>query len=275
MTTQQNSIEVQPYEQFPVFDIGASSILGMRKYQQDAYWLDVNDERRELIAVICDGMGGLSGGERASHAGVDEISKRYSVQQPLTNPPAFFRDAAVAANQAVCALTDTDGKKLGGGSTIISVLIQQDRLYWLSIGDSRIYLIRNCEIFPCCNEHNYEALLNARLKSREITLEEAQADPTRRDALTSYLGMKNMSQMEINSIPIQLLPNDMLLLCSDGLYKSLSDAEICRIAVENKINPKQAAEQLTTEALAHATGKQDNTTVIVIQYFGELFKDVS
>ncbi|MBR3268938.1 MAG: serine/threonine-protein phosphatase [Oscillospiraceae bacterium] len=269
---QQTDTEQLFGKQYPVFDAGSSSILGMREYQQDACWFTVNSEQHELMAVVCDGMGGLSGGERASQSAVSELTKRFRTLRSVPDIPAFFREAAVAANNAVCSLTDDAGKTLGAGSTIVSVVIREDRLFWLSIGDSRIYLIRNCEIFPCCVEHNYEALLKERIQANEITREEADADPTRRDALTSYLGMRNMSRMEINDTPVQLLPNDMLLLCSDGLYKSLSDEEICRIAVENRINPQYAAETLTGQALAHATGKQDNTTAIVIQFNGELFR---
>lgn len=259
--------------QLPIVEAAASDILGTRRTQQDDCWYGINSAEHELLAVVCDGMGGLSGGEQASETAISVISELYRQSAPIQDPQAFFREAAIAANKAVQALKTKDGKALNAGSTVVAVLIREDEVYWLSIGDSRIYLLRDCEIYPCCKEHNYEAMLREKLDSGEITPEEALADKTRRDALTSYLGIRSLKLMEINQTPLKLLPNDMLLLCSDGLYKSLKDDEICRLAVENKMDVQMAAETLTAQALAHAVGGQDNTTVILIRYNGDLFDD--
>lgn len=257
----------------PIVEAAASDILGTRRTQQDDCWYGINEQEHELLAVVCDGMGGLSGGEQASKAAISVISELYRQSAPIHNPPEFFRQAAFAANSAVHQLKDKNGKPLNAGSTMIAVLIQEDKVYWLSIGDSRIYFLRDCEIYPCCREHNYEAMLREKIEAGEMTQEEAAKDTTRRDALTSYLGIRDLKLIEINQTPLQLCPNDMLILCSDGLYKSLSDSEICRLAVENKMDVQMAAETLTAQALAQATGGQDNTTVIMIRWHGDLFDD--
>ena len=257
----------------PMLEIGMSSIPGTRKSQQDACSYEINPEQHECLAVLCDGMGGLNGGERASQTAVSVLTEQYLQTAPVTEPVMFFQQAAFAANQAVASLTDEGGKPLNAGSTLIAVLLRENQVSWLSIGDSRIYLIRDCEAYPCCREHNYETLLNDRLRAGEITPEEAAEDSTRRDALTSYLGMRELKQIEINTQPLSLLPNDMLLLCSDGLYKTLDQETICRMAVEHKMDVQKAAELLTSEALAQATKAQDNTTVILMRWQGDLFGD--
>lgn len=259
--------------QLPIVEAAASDILGTRQTQQDDCWYGINSAEHELMAVVCDGMGGLNGGELASKTAISVISELYRQSAPIHNPPEFFRQAAFAANNAVLGLTGEGGKPLNAGSTMVAVLIQENKVYWLSIGDSRIYFLRDCEIYPCCKEHNYESMLREKLESGDITPEEAAGDMTRRDALTSYLGIRSLKLMEINETPLELQPNDMLLLCSDGLYKSLKDPQICRIAIENKMNVQFAAETLTAQALAQATGSQDNTTVIVVRYNGDLFGD--
>lgn len=257
----------------PMLEAGASSIPGTRPTQQDACRVEIYSEAHECFAVLCDGMGGLNGGELASQTAVSLLFDCYKQASPVTEPALFFQQAAHAANQAVLALTDAEGKPLHAGSTLIAVLIREDMVSWLSVGDSRIYLLRDCEAYPCCKEHNYEALLKERILAGEITPEEAAEDPTRRDALTSYLGMQDMKMIEINAQPLKLLPNDMLLLCSDGLYKTLDQETICRIAVEHKMDVQRAAELLTSEALAQRSGAQDNTTVILLRWQGDLFDD--
>ncbi len=256
-------------ERQPIVEAASSSILGTRNVQQDACWVTLNSQHHELLAVVCDGMGGLSGGEQASQNSIQAIAEMYRQSAPVADVPEFYRQAAMTLNQIVMSLTTPEGTPLNAGTTIISVMVQEDRLYWFSIGDSRIYFLRNCEAYPCCEEHNYETMLRKMLASGEISPEEAAADTTRRDALTSYLGMPNMQLVEISEQPTKLEPGDLLILCSDGLYKSLSDDEIRRIAIENRMDLHYAADALTAAALSHARGAQDNTTVVLVKYNGD------
>ena len=99
----------------------------------------------------------------------------------------------------------------------------------------------------------------------DFSLEEAEQDASK-DALISYIGMNGVSLVDINDIPFELEDNDVLLLCSDGLFRVLNDEAIQLIIQEFFYNIPLAAQMLTTCAMDNSTGSQDNTTVVVIKY---------
>lgn len=89
------------------------------------------------------------------------------------------------------------------------------------------------------------------------------------EALTSYLGIGNIKRIGKSRQEILLKPGDQLLLCSDGLYKSLSSDQIKAMLIDNQIDVRVSVRRLVDMALAKASKKQDNTTVILIQYHGK------
>ncbi len=263
-----NTATLKTLKDIPFIEIGGSQILGTRKNQQDSYgWLEKDNE---LLAVVCDGMGGLSGGELASKVTVEMILGKFSGIQGECLPPQFFREAVNEADLIVHDF-DEDGKSINAGTTIVAVHIKDNKLHWLSVGDSHIYIIRRNEILSVCAEHNYGELLKKRLEAGEISQTEYEADTKRKDALTSYIGIGGVKLMEINDIPLSLVGDDMIILCSDGLFKTLLDADIMRSAFEYKLNAGRCAEYLTETAMKLTKGSQDNTTAIVIHYNGDIF----
>lgn len=256
--------------EIPVIEFGCSSILGTRKNQQDYYGSIINNENTEMLAVVCDGMGGLSGGELASRITVETILGKYEGTGGRCNPPQFFREAVRETDLIVHNLEE-NGKRLNAGTTLIAVHISGNKLHWLSVGDSRFYLIRRNEIISVCAEHNYGELLKQRVSSGMITQQEADADTKRKDALTSYIGIGNPQLIDVNDVPFELMPDDILILCSDGLFKTLSDEAILKSVYEYKLNIQNSAENLTGMAMKLTKGSQDNTTVTVIHYNGTQF----
>lgn len=246
-------------------NIGVSSILGTRQSQQDSVYGFGEDER--AIAVVCDGMGGLSGGEIASQIVVENIAKAWMSQKEIRDVPAFLHEEAKKADSIVYHQTTEDGERLNAGTTIVMVMIQGDKLHWLSVGDSRIYVIRGQEILAVNRPHNYRVILEEKLARGDITEEDYAREEHKAEALTSYLGMGNMTLMDINREPFQLESKDLILLCSDGLYRSLTEADIMRILIDYREDVQLAAEQLTAEALGEKTSGQDNTSVILLEFY--------
>lgn len=268
----QRDIVTIRYEEFPdewntgalSIHVGTSSIIGTRKTQQDALFEKVDGDR--TLAIVCDGMGGMNGGELASETAVRILAEDTLSRKDIPNIPLFFKEEAIKLDAAVCALTGEDGKPLNGGTTIVAVMVEKNNLYWLSVGDSKIYIIRNQEIVPVNREHNYRLRLNEEFKQGLITGEEYKEKEKQAEALISYLGIGNLSLMDVNQIPFKLEEGDIIILCSDGLYKRLSDMEICQYIYYEEPDMQRAANRLTDIVKKRTNKVQDNTSVILLQY---------
>lgn len=251
--------------------VGLSQNIGKRKSQQDAVSMSKSDVyggfTERWLGVLCDGMGGMNGGEKASAIGVQTTLRLFSDYnaQGEFNIPGFYRALIDKIDYDVSSLEDENGRYLGAGTTFISVIIDKGCLYWASVGDSHIYIIRNNEIKMVVREHNYFMELLDMVNNGEITYEEACNDKSK-DALTSYIGMGGVNLMEINDTPLSLMPGDIVLLCSDGLYRSVTDQEILKIVSDNKSDMNFAAQALTQYAMAKNNPHQDNTSVVIAKY---------
>ena len=245
-------------------NIYKDSIVGTRDYQEDSADYVIKDGR--CLAVLCDGMGGLNGGEVASGFAVKEITDRYGGTEKIEDCPEFLYKCAVDIDRAVYDLKDEKGERLHAGTTMVAAIIDGDELYWLSVGDSRIYLIRGDEVTVANEEHNYETRLNRMLKSGQITPENYQQEMKRGAALTSYIGIGNVYMMDINDSPYMLQDGDIIVLSSDGMFRRIDNELLLEIIKANKNNLQKAAEELTATALKKASGSQDNTTVEIISF---------
>lgn len=258
-------------KQSEIIKVGLSSIIGTRKYQQDsAITIDENTMRKtgykKCIAVLCDGMGGMEGGEIASAISAKTLFDDYMNNFP-ENVPAFFRSEVKKLDRIVCGLTNEKNEVLNSGSTLVSVVIEEGKMYWVSVGDSRIYVIRGGKMVQITTDHNYYYILRQQAESGKISFEEAANNP-KGEALISYIGLGRDGEIGGNEQPIPLEPGDLILLCSDGLYKALSDQEICDIANTCQNNVAQVANMLTAATMTKQRKSQDNTSVVLLKYNG-------
>ena len=244
-------------------NMGISSILGTRKNQQDTVFGAVDGNR--AIAVVCDGMGGMNGGELASQTAATILIEDY-YNTTITDMREFFQKEAKKMDQAVNNLKNEDGRPLNGGTTVVAVVIENNKMYFLSVGDSKIYILRDNEILAVNREHNYRLSLDEKLKKGQITKEQYIAEEDQAEALISYLGMGNVSLMDINNEPFILQENDIVLLCSDGLYKRLPDKDIMQIIQLEEPDMNRAARRLTDVVMMRTRKNQDNTSLVLLQY---------
>lgn len=248
----------------PELTIGIAADIGSRENQQDTSFGQVDGNT--AFAVVCDGMGGLEGGELASQTAVRILVGDYYNLDKRDNMPAFFREEAYKMNQAVCKLKDDHGKCLEAGTTIVAICIYEGKLQWLSVGDSKIYVIRKEEILSVNQEHNYGLQLNQMLNTGEITLAEFEEEQGRAEALISFLGVGDLELMDINEEPFYLEDEDTVLLCSDGLYKALEDELILGVIQSSLPNTQLAAKRLLDAVKEKKVKGQDNTSVVLLQY---------
>ena len=249
--------------------IGTSSVIGRRNEQQDAIKSDdfyLYAENRKIISVLCDGMGGLTGGKMASALCSSIVYNTFHSNIEFPSIPEFYKAVICRADQEVNMMElNEDNQALGAGTTLVSVVIDDNLLYWASVGDSRIYIIRGNDILCVTKDHNYLMLLNEKVKRGEITQEEANSNP-KKEALISYIGIGGIQYIDMNGRGVNLFDGDYIVLCSDGLYRSLSEEEIKRVVSNFGRETQQAAEALTSLALSKNLKNQDNTSVVVIGY---------
>jgi serine/threonine protein phosphatase PrpC len=238
------------------YEMSASSVAGSRREQQDSF--RVRESEGRIAAIVCDGMGGLADGALASKTAADKFIELYAGKAPGVCWTDFMVGAVRELDECVYKLSDARGVRLRAGTTAAAAVIDGDKLCWLSVGDSRLYIARDGETQRVTRDHNYFLTLNS---AKTLTREQYEAEAKRGDALISFIGMGGIDVMDVNSLPLTLLPGDALLLTSDGLYKAVREDEIGRILCDSL---PDKAQRLTY--LSESSGpRRDNTTCIVIK----------
>lgn len=243
--------------------------IGTRNYQQDAVHygttIDTITNNTVYYAILCDGMGGMQNGARASNKAIECVSENYNRHLELDKLPMYLENLAKHTNKTIYEIEDEHGDFGTAGTTLTSVLIFLNKLYWVSVGDSRIYIIRKNEIEQVTNDHNYFLTLKDQILKGDITYDEAINDPNK-ESLISYLGLDFLEIMDINKNPFILQNGDVILLCSDGLTKSLDNLEILSIITNSLNNLEETARVLTLSAFDKSMSDQDNTSVVLLKY---------
>lgn len=244
---------------------GNAQHIGSRKEQQDDFGFSDLDNvtfvnHGGVLAVIADGMGGLARGREASLIAKQAMLQEYDRKsEKKTIPQALIRALSVA-NAAVVEMARLSGLEGHTGSTLTAAVIKDDELYWVSVGDSRIYLYRRGEMTQLTTDHDYARQLAQEAALGNISPEEAATHP-QRQALTSYLGLQFLSEIDRNEEPVILEAGDRILLCSDGLYKTIPEAEMVKVLDRD---PQHGAEGLIEATLARGKTNQDNVTVAIL-----------
>lgn len=243
---------------------------GNREYQQDAVFVSqpkklAANKRTRLLGLVCDGMGGMADGGRASDTAVRMISQAFEriEHEEDVNIPLFFKRGILATDRTIHEFPKENGR--GSGTTMVAVIVEDAYFYWASVGDSRIYLLRNGQLRLLTRDHNYDMRLKQMVAEGSLTMEEY-AGKRQKEALISYLGIGEIGLMDISPGAIPLSLGDTLLLCSDGITKTLSDEQIRQLLMSDRISMEDGARQLVDLAVHENTKSQDNTSVVLMRY---------
>lgn len=246
--------------------ISAASMLGKREQQQDFYVSRQLPDR--TIAIVCDGMGGLNGGSVASRHAAEILLHDMENISPEADMHEFFRMELEKLDDEIYGLKNPDGSRMGAGTTIVSVLLFDNYLYWFSVGDSKLFYYRKQEMYCVTREHNYAMKLNALREEKQISEEEYKSEVLKGEQLISYLGMGMAELFDGNYSPFLVEKGDKILLCTDGLYRSVSQQEI-----KNILQLPETTEKLCMRLEKTVNSKnvrnQDNATWIILQRIGE------
>ena len=220
------------------------------------------------MAIIADGMGGMENGAESSKIAIEvfktQADPRAQQMRNEKNIPATLWKICKAANEAV--YSNNTAKKMEGGTTLVCVYVIQNRLYWISVGDSRIYLCREGMLAAINEEHELETRMYNRMLNGDLELIDIR-DMQNRELrkLTSNLGRKSIPLIDPNFIPYQLRRGDRLLLCSDGVSGTLSESEI--ISCLRDPDPDVCCRKIKSMVEGKDKRGQDNYTAIVV-YIG-------
>ena len=222
-----------------------------RKENEDFYCLD---QDRGLF-IIADGMGGHAGGEVASATAVKVIRDHF-IGVTEENYQTVLGDLFSLANQEIYEIGKAKKHLKGMGTTLIALVVKDDKIFIAHVGDSRVYRLRAGELAQLTDDQNIAGRL---LRAGKITEDEAMVHPGQ-SLLTNVLG--SSQEFEIDFMAFDFMPGDTILMCTDGLVGNVKAEEIQSCLIHYK-DPGKAGQKLLHLALQH--GGNDNITMILIK----------
>lgn len=249
-----------PSYPIPGISLGKAHNVGRRDYQQDSFGQVPVLNKQGILAILADGMGGLSGGEKVSQRLVMEC---MNFGASMTTPDRALDSMLAGANQAINQQLGPDGLRKSG-STLVSVLIAQGQMHWISVGDSRIYLYRDRYLSQITRDHDLFQQWMPEILEGTRSLEESLQNMDGRK-LTSFIGMGDIRYVDKSQTPIRLQPGDRILLMSDGIYGAVPDAKMEAI-LRSAENVQDAANQIAQCVVQLNSPYQDNYTLMILGY---------
>lgn len=233
---------------------------GDRPYQQDQV-LVLEHPRAPgcILAVVADGMGGRSGGRKASDQVLMTARQLFARYRPQHDDPARLLRQLLEDAHIVIKLTALSSEQ-EPHSTLAAVLVDpQGKCAWIHAGDSRIYQFHDGHMVKRTLDHSY---VQALIDRGEISEEESVHHP-QSNILLGCLGMTTtMPPLTLHTVP-QLEAGDALLLCSDGLWHYFTPEEMGSVLISQP--PRAAVELLVSEARRRARGRGDNLSIVVLK----------
>jgi serine/threonine protein phosphatase PrpC len=211
------------------------------------------------LFALADGMGGHPEGEVASQLALQTLAAMFQreAKPSLKDPLRFLHNAVIAGHHQLLryaterALIDTPR------TTVVACVLQGNAAYWAHCGDSRLYLVRGDKLIARTRDHSYTELQETLAQVVPI------GERFNRNVLFTCLGSPGKPVIDTAG-PMLMQPGDRVLLCSDGLWGSVSDAEITSQLAERPIS--DAVPELVEQALRNAGPKSDNVTVISVEW---------
>ena len=227
--------------------------IGNRSEQQDAFGASrIGDyDTNGILLTVCDGMGGMAYGGVIAR---DVLAKILEVFP-------WKDDFDVPVYRSSISKSVYDNFFGQGGSTVVMIHLKGNRLRFWSIGDSDILLFRNGNLTPLNIRHEYSNDLIVKAIDLGFPVTDAFSDP-QAAALSEYIGKRN-PLCETNRLPLELVPGDKILLCSDGISDTLS---FDQIAEDLKLPVDQAAAKMEQDIISANLDNQDNYTGIILRY---------
>lgn len=206
------------------------------------------------LLAVADGLGGHAAGEVASSVALVEVEESLKTNLGGGDMLNAMKEAISKANREICLLSRENPAYAGMSTTLVMALVRQGKVVIANVGDSRAYQVSGSRIRRITKDHS---VVQGLIEQGLIIEKEALHHPER-STLTRALGLE--PEVEMDAYDIQLLPGDILLLCSDGLTDSLGDEEI-RQVIGSSGKLDEACAKLIRQA--RENGGRDNISVIL------------
>ncbi len=237
--------------------------VGARERQEDSFTVvnafDVMKIKEQgLFFAVCDGMGGMADGALASQTAVQSLRASFQSMNRSSDLASQLKDSIYRASSEVEAKIGGDG-----GSTCVAAIIYQERLYYASVGDSFLYLLRDGSLYRMNREQNVchdKYMEEIRDGSADPSDYQDQAEA---NALTGFLGMVGLEDVDCSVRPFPLKAGDVLLACSDGVGGVISENETKEIL--SLSSEQDMCHQLEQKLVDYGRRNQDNYTAFVVK----------
>lgn len=259
---EREKLEKLEQEKKNAITVGRAHNIGARPSQQDSMGTTPVYQGQGILAVVADGMGGLSGGDQVSQRIVMDMLS-MGAQIPMGQMDGILLQMVNRVNENVNAMLGPEGL-YKSGSTLVAVLACDGMFQWLSVGDSRIYLYRQGYASQLNRDHDQLQIWMEEVLAGRRNLEETLQNPDGRK-LTSFIGMGKLRFVDTCHSPIPLEPGDRLVLMSDGIYNIIQEDRLAEIL---KRYPDVDQATAVIDRIIRETNHphQDNYTAIVLGF---------
>lgn len=259
------NIQSVPKEEkkFPII-VGKLHAQGARSDQQDSFGItNLSDEdtlkKKGMLAVVADGMGGLSNGGQVSSLLVKNCHDIFYDLPEYISPEDRLLEMLIQSNMRINQLL-TGAQR--SGSTFVSAIIKDGYLHFLTVGDSRIYLCRGGALIQLNREHIYKEELALQAVNGMIPASRLKNDPQLK-SLTSYLGKGQIPHLDRNLEGLKLISGDRILMVSDGVFGTLTSEQL---ETALALPTEEAADKMRTMIEMANKPFQDNYTALILEY---------
>jgi protein phosphatase len=236
------------FESFGLSDVGR-----VRQENEDSSGLFPDGQ----LFVVADGMGGHAGGKQASQLAVDTVGGELDLSAKEGRSDRLVTSIQ-EANRRIFTTAAADATLKGMGTTLVALLVTGDDEGVIAyVGDSRAYRLRAGKVEQLTVDHSLIADL---IRRNEISEEEARRHPYRH-VLTRALGVEEGVKPDV--VSVDLKPDDVYVLCSDGVYGMIQPGDLERRIVAGAASPEELSRSLIEAA--NAGGGKDNATVVVVR----------
>ena len=211
--------------------------------------------RESALFVLADGMGGHPDGEIAAQIALQVVSVYFQqkAKPALDDPRAFLEEALLQAHRQILRYASAKGMIDTPRTTLVAAVVQAGHAYWAHCGDSRLYWVRDGQLMERTRDHSYSEM---RKVSGLVT-------QSNRNVLFTCLGSPSKPIYDVSEAK-RLEQGDQILLCSDGLWSSVPNAELLQIMRGKPV--AQLVPQLVDTALKRAGESSDNVTVLALEW---------
>lgn len=265
--TQQAPLEPVSAERSPAPMQGVQAAyhqnIGARQDQQDSctYSDPALYLQQGILAVVADGMGGLANGKAVSATLVRIFEEGFRQSNPQYGGADLLLELAVRANSQINQMLMRQDRS---GSTLVAAIVRKGYLYFLAVGDSRIYLCRGGALIQLNREHIFREELAVKAVNQAVPMNQVWSD-RQAHALTSYFGIGRIPHLDRNNEGIKLKEGDRILLASDGVFSTLTAAQL-EAALSGDV--QDAANRIGDMIRAADKPYQDNNTAVILEYLG-------